>query len=250
MKKSLLLTLLVLPCMAWSQYHIRLSAEYALGLQKDFVVNSNVSGQFTNQRGSYGNGLQFAASFGKDLSPNTVLLLDFGYQNGTEYVRRYTVGTVENESIGHGSSFSLTPNLMVKADGLRFTPYVRFGVILAVPKIVEERRYTNDPEGRNLYEYRGGLAWGTLGAIGFEYMPGANSVVFIEAVSRNLLYHPQILSNVENYKDFAPVQDLFFAQEPSSATEIQAVSKNFSTLGLTLGVKLNLNLKKKDKAKA
>lgn len=246
MKRVLFLILLAIGIDAKCQIQLRLSGEYGAGLQKDFIKNVDLNGKQSIQRGSYGSGLLINFSFGKSFQNNVSLMCDLSYLSSINY-QQNTIsqdGRIEYITISQGNYFSVTPNLIIKAQGEGVKPYVRFGPMIAFAKVTEDRSFTDQPAGRDIFVLSGGVSVGGMAALGVEIFAGDGAVIFAELVSRNLYYHPEKLRNVETFPGEQPDNDKFYKNDPKETDEILAVSKNFSSLGASVGIKLNINLKK------
>ncbi len=230
----------------FSQVQLRISGEYGLGFQKDFIQNVNEVGKRSNQTGSYGNGIYLNFSAGKAFNNNAAVLVDLTYLSSVNYQQStYSAdGRTHFSTVSQGNYFAITPNFMIKTTGTGVQPYLRVGPILAFPKVTEDRSYTDHPPGNDVYVFNGGVAFGMMGVVGIEFFAGDGAVIFVEAVSRNLSYHPRRLENVQSFKDEAPDNDKLFRNKPTESDHLLAVSKNFSSIGGSVGIKLTINWKK------
>lgn len=230
----------------YSQLQLRISGEYGVGLQKDFLQNVDALGNVTNIKGSFGNGILVNFSAGYGFGNNASILVDLSYLSSVNFQKNTFTpdGRTELFTVTQGTYFSVTPNLMIKTTGTGVQPYLRVGPILAFPRVTEDISYEGEPAGKNIYAYTSGIAMGMMGAVGVEFFAGDGAVIFVEFVSRNLTYHPRKLENVETYKDFETDSDKYFKSNPETAEELPAVSKPFSSIGGSIGIKLNIHMKK------
>jgi hypothetical protein len=241
MKRFLFILLLIPAQTLFCQLQLRISGEYGFPLQKDFMTSYDTSNNRTLTKGSYGNGIVLNFGIGKGFNKNASGYIDLSYSTSKEFKSSsYSPdGRTLYSNISRGTYFSITPSLLVKAAGKKLDPYVRFGVIAAFPMIREVREFTDQPEGDNIYEYRGGLTLGALGAAGLEFSSGDGASLFLEVVSRNMIFHPKELVNVETY-DGQPVAPTAKFTENPGGTELPSVSRTFSSVGISFGVRLSI----------
>lgn len=241
MKKLLTLLSLVVSYGLFAQYQFRIAGEYGFPLQKDFLSSSDAGGLTHVQKGSFGNGVILNLGIGKVIGSNTSLLLDVNYATSREFTDfNYSPdGRIKFTRVMRGNYWAVTPNLLIKSSGMKLNPYVRFGLIAAMPWVREQREYTDDPEGNNIYRYKGNLALGFLGSMGFEFFSSDGATLFLELVSRNLVYHPAELENTENYQGLPLEPSRKFSTSPSG-TDLPAVSRQFSSIGLSFGLRINI----------
>lgn len=230
---------------------------------------------------SYGKGLNFRINAGYDFNKFIGGEIGFAYMLGSSMeVSSYdsygdvSGGTIvdlvvfDNSYEVKGKMFQIVPAIVVSPGFDKFNPYVKFGVIVGFGSYAIDWKQvhsaTNEPtETREqTFEFSKGVSVGLSSSLGVQYKFSVATCLFLEANFSNVSYSPKkgeltkstenginelpMLTtrdkNIEFVKEFTETRVNYNPDENKPRQELK-YSVPFSTIGVNLGVRINLGRK-------
>lgn len=199
--------------------------------------------------GSLGEGFKFGASAGYMFNKNLGAELGFSYWFGKSIeIEDKLPGWMDLVKLA-GSGFVAIPSIVVSADMNMINPYARLGLVIGFLKVKEDRRI----EETTTYEYRweetGNLAFGYAGALGIVVPVGGMVGFFAEIALHSVTYSPsqiEITKLTENGVDRLSTQQNRVTKYkesftlPTTENTLMAVRRPFGSIGMAIGVKIDL----------
>jgi outer membrane protein W len=144
---------------------------------------------------SFGMGVQPVLGFGYYVTKNIALELDAMYLIGQKLESTPETG-VTAKMWGEGIFISPAVKLVAPLKG--FSPYVRMGLVIGIPKVKVEGDMTTPVAFNVKYEFKGGMSMGMEAALGVDIQASKMINVFVELNGMALNYAPDELENTEN----------------------------------------------------
>ncbi|MFZ4590103.1 MAG: hypothetical protein ACOYN6_03835 [Ignavibacteria bacterium] len=238
--KRLALGILVLFVISFSNaytqgVYVKLGGGYGLGLATQYMYNAGTSPAFDYKYGSFGEGINFQAGFGYNITPNIALELAGSYTLGKKFEHTSSSGGVNYKE--YANSIFIMPSAIVKAPMKDITPYARFGMVLGIPT----KYYESAPTpgvltigGTIKYKESGGLAMGIQGACGVDFKVAKKLGIFAEIFGIGMNYGPSTLENTENYAAIQPT--VTYSESGSGINTAPTPRYSFSSFGMNVGL--------------
>lgn len=218
---------------------------------------------------SLGQGINFGVNVGYMAHKNIGFDLGLSYQIGsetealrtrTEYDRNPSnpgLITTSNAQSYSSNMLYITPSLLLKTNLGKLSPYSKLGVAIGSGKIFHNEIDNYSDQTETTTEYYGGLAWGFEMSLGGAYSLNDKLSLYAEAYYRNMTYAPKkstITSRTRNGEDimdqistefkeseyFQKVTDENTVNDPDSPRKETLINFPFHSLGLKLGLRINL----------
>ncbi len=238
--KRLALGILVLFVISFSNaqsqsVYVKLGGGYGLGLATQFMYNTASSPGYDYKYGSFGEGINFQAGFGYNITPNIALELAGSYTLGKKFEHTSSSGGLTYKE--YANSIFIMPSAIVKAPMKDITPYARFGMVLGIPTKYYESAPTPGPltlGGTIKYKESGGLAMGIQGACGVDFKVAKKLGIFAEIFGIGMNYGPSTLENTENYAAIQPT--VTYSESGSGINTAPTPRYAFSSFGMNVGL--------------
>jgi len=130
--------------------------------------------------GSLGKGPVFGAAFGYLFTSNFGLELGLTYKLSTELEEKDQFGTMTETTTYTGSYFAFAPTLVITTSAKGVKPYVKFGLLVAIPS--GEQEYSNSEGDQGKATFAGGVDFGLTGGAGI-YIPLSPNINFIAGIT-------------------------------------------------------------------
>jgi hypothetical protein len=175
--------------------------------------------------------------------------LGFSYWLGKSIEYTYKTTTATQTSKLSSWGIVAVPSLMISANMKPVKPYARFGLVLGLLKAnIEQKRIQTGNDLDAELEEHGGVALGFAGALGIVVPAGSTVDFFTEAVLHAVTYSPskyKITKYYQNGVDQLPSlshTEIDYKESLSSSEQnvTLAVRRPFSSIGLAVGVRINL----------
>lgn len=223
---------------AYSQsVYVKLGGGYGLGLATQLIYYSGSSSAWENKYGSFGEGINFQAGFGYNITPNIALELTGSYTLGKKF--EYTSSSGSTSYKEYANSIFIIPSAILKAPMKDITPYARFGMVLGIPT----KYYESAPVGSITlggpikYKEYGGLAMGIQGACGVDFKVANKLGIFAEIFGIGMSYGPSTLENTENYLGIQPIVTYSESGNFTSGSNTAPTPRySFSSFGMNVGL--------------
>lgn len=239
--KRLALGILVLFVITFSNAHsqsvyVKLGGGYGLGVATQYMYNTASLPAYDYKYGSFGEGINFQAGFGYNITPNIALELAGSYTLGKKFEHNSSSGSMSYKE--YANSIFIMPSAIVKAPMKDITPYARFGMVLGIPT----KYYESAPlpvggitiGGPIKYKESGGLAMGIQGACGIDFKVAKKLGIFAEIFGIGMNYGPSTLENTENYAGIQPT--VTYSESGSGSNTASTPRYSFSSFGLNVGI--------------
>jgi hypothetical protein len=199
--------------------------------------------------GSFGEGFKFGASAGYMFSKNLGAELGLWYWLGNTFEMQNKQTTFSMTSKLSGSGFVAIPSIVLSANMETINPYARLGLVFGILKRDSETKYQSASQTVEYAEEEtGNLAFGYAGALGFLVPAGSTVGFFIEADIHSVTYSPDqikytkyTVDGVDRLSSVDPKVYKYKESYPSGqGTVWMAVRRPFSSVGMVVGVRINL----------
>lgn len=240
--KRLALGILVLFVITFSNAHsqsvyVKLGGGYGLGLATQFMYNTASSPGYDYKYGSFGEGINFQAGFGYNITPNIALELAGSYTLGKKFEHTSSSGGLTYKE--YANSIFIMPSAIVKAPMKDITPYARFGMVLGIP----QKYYELTPlpvggitvGGPAKYKESGGLAMGIQGACGVDFKVAKKLGIFTEIFGIGMNYGPGKWENTENSSG-SLLPTVTYSESGSGSNTAPTPRYSFSSFGMNVGL--------------
>lgn len=264
MKKFLLIISIaccLLPDAFTQKYYLKANFGAALPLASQKYINMPSDNESDAVNVSFGKGMNLGAAFGYVLNKNFSAELQVNYLLGVNT----SLNTFAAQSSGNaeniyttklkGNSLSITPSLVFETELGKFNPYVRMGLMLALPSF----NISENKDTVRVTKYKGGLAPGLNSALGLSYKLNSKIALFGEFNFISLSYAPikseitslekngkDILYNLSTWERQAEYSNMLTIDNSSSAvTDLNQPRQElkqkypFSSMGINIGIKYN-----------
>lgn len=222
---------------AYSQsVYVKLGGGYGLGLATQHLYNTSSSSAWDNKYGSFGEGINFQAGFGYNITPNIALELAGSYTLGNKFEHTSSTGSTSYKE--YANSIFIMPSAIIKAPMKDITPYARFGMVLGIPT----KYYESAPVGSITlggpikYKEYGGLALGIQGACGVDFKAANKLGIFAEIFGIGMNYGPSTLENTENYAGILPTVTYSESGNFTNSNTAPTPRYSFSSFGMNVGL--------------
>lgn len=223
---------------AYSQsLYVKLGGGYGLGLATQQIYNAGSSSVWDNKYGSFGEGINFQAGFGYNITPNLALELAGSFTLGKKFEHTSSSGGTSYKE--YANSIFIMPSAIIKAPLKDITPYARFGMVLGIPT----KYYESAPVGSVTlggpikYKESGGLALGIQGACGVDFKATNKLGIFAEIFGIGVSYGPSTLENTENYAGIQPTVTYSESGNFTAGSNTAPTPRySFSSFGMNVGL--------------
>lgn len=250
-----------------AQVYFRANVGYALPAAQETIgsndneVLDNNSYTATSEpvKAAYGAGVNFGLGGGYMFTKIIGVDLGITYLSGKTFETHYDFteigfGSEKLDSEMKSKAIYIAPSILITpGDKL---PYVRMGVVMAVPKIEGKDTYFYNGDGEFLasseWEQRKNMAFGFQGAIGMQWALSSSMKLFTEMTFTSMTYYPgekvatsyfvdgeNVLNEVDEYYKKTIYKDKVVYSPPTNydapSEEVQ-VSIPFSSLSFQIGV--------------
>ena len=244
--KAIVIVFILAVGMTAAQPYITVGTGYNFPAASEIIYrpdkpHSNTSIEYENKYGSFGQGLDFKAAFGTMITQNFGLEIGVNYRSGKKLEYQDYLDQSAFIPVTYTSHYwGISPTAILKVSEKSFSPYIKAGVILAIPKVTGEEGTTPPPyfpASWHKLEYSGRLAFGYTGAIGAEMTQGPLSY-FGEINFAALSWKPaKLKSSYDNSSAEYTLKDDSASLGPNDA--VVPTMFAFSAVGINLGVKYN-----------
>jgi hypothetical protein len=246
--KRLALGILVLFVITFSNAHsqsvyVKLGGGYGLGIASQVMTGLPylVPNTWNYKYGSYGEGINFQAGLGYNVHPNIALELAGSYTMGKNFENSFGTEPVVNEK-DYANTISIMPSAVLKVPLKSLTPYMRFGMVIAIPTKFHEATHTGTSALTGTYKAKetGGIALGINGAVGVNIKANNQLGFFSEIFCVSMNYGPEKSENTENYTGQALQPTITYSESgtitPGDFNKRPTPSYQFSSFGMNVGL--------------
>jgi outer membrane protein W len=246
-------------------YHFA-TGNNVIGTNETVKYKTSISENIT---GTYGAGVTKAITVGRMINKNMALELGGSHLVSKDYELFYFLvdipmnpefNSFKQDIKTYARMSALTTSLVFTANGPRFQPYARVGLMAGKPKIFSDSQLAVDGHQYEFVsEESGKISLGFQGGIGFTFPVTAKWMLFTEATYSALSFSPEksvlikyseggkdMLSGVPAYhketvyKDVVKFTDERVSGPLNNPKEELRYSSSFNAIGLQLGVRFNL----------
>ncbi len=232
--------------------YVTASAGYGFGAGTQVLGNNTTITQtsaiFEGVYGSYGEGFKFGTSAGYMFNKNLGAELGLAYWLGNTLEMQTKTPGVSVTAKSSGSGFVGVPSIVLAVPMGGVSPYARLGLVLGIMTAKQETRIEEPSVTEYTIEETGHLAFGYAGAFGILIPAGGIMDFFAEATLHSVNYSPaqrELSKYTFNGVDRLPTiddkvidyRDSFDSGETSASL---AVRRPFGSIGMTVGVRINL----------
>jgi hypothetical protein len=193
-----------------AQFYVKVGGGYSFMPVAGFLFNDketpmdfgplDTTGSFSYK--SYGMGVQPILGFGYFVTKNIALELNGMYLIGQKHEQTWTFEqsgqTVTGTTNNYGEGIFISPAIRLVAPLKGFSPYVRMGLVIGIPKVKHDYDVTAPTAFSVKYEEKGGMSMGMEAALGIDIKASPKINVFIELNGMALNYAPDERENTEN----------------------------------------------------
>ncbi len=228
-----------------AQNFVSAGVGYNFSAATDLIIQTSKnqsSGYLENNYGSFGQGADFRAAFGRMITPAFGFEVDVNYRAGNKLEYRNYSDNNRFVPLSYTSHYwGVSPSVILKVNNNLFTSYIKAGVVFAFPQInnkigpLDPTYYGNIQEVTN--EYSGRLAFGYSGSIGAE-LSACSLCYFAEINFTALSWKPGKYKYTYN----GASQEYTLKDDNGSLGPNDSIVPRmfpFSAFGLNLGVKYN-----------
>jgi opacity protein-like surface antigen len=234
-------------------FYVNVNAGYGFGAgTQQFGYNYTSTGptsSYEGMFGSYGEGFKLGASAGYMFNENIGAELGLSYWLGKSIEATYKTTTMTQSQKWSSWGIVAVPSVVISANMKPVNPYARFGLVLGLlnPK-TELNRIEPGNNMDAVTEDVGGVALGFAGALGIVVPTGSTVGFFAEVVLHSVSYSPskyKITKYNINGVDQLPSlshKEIDYKESFSSSDQYVtlAARRPFSSIGLAVGVRINL----------
>ncbi len=198
-----------------AQFYVKVGGGYSFMPVAGFMFNDKSGpdgfGGGTDTTGaisykSMGMGVQPILGFGYFVTKNIALELDGMYLIGQKHEVTNTGMTAK--IFGEGIFISPAVRLVAPLKG--FSPYVRMGLVIGIPKVKVEFERTTPEAYTTKEEFKGGMSMGMDAALGIDIKASKNINVFVELYGMALNYAPDENEETEDTRTGATLETTTF----------------------------------------
>ncbi len=244
--KKLALSILVLFVITFSNaysqsVYVKLGGGYGLGLATDVITSSAGFTNWEMKYGTYGEGINFQAGFGYNITPNIAVELDGSYTMGRKFEGSFNDMTPIINFKNYANTISILPSVIIRTCMKDIKPYARIGMVIGIPtKYTEETQTgTGARTGSKIYKETGNLALGFQGAGGVNFKVAKQLEIFAEIFGIGMSYGPGKRENTQNYTGLPLEQTITYSEsgtyEPFGNTSYTP-RYQFSSFGMNVGL--------------
>jgi hypothetical protein len=226
---------------AYSQsVYVKLGGGYGLGLATEIMYDAGISPAFDYKYGSYGEGINIQGGLGYNINPNVAFELAGSYTMGKKFEYTYSDITSYNYK-KYANTISIMPSAIIKAPMKNITPYLRLGMVIAIPSKFLEVTETGFGAQTGTYKEKesGGLGLGVQGAGGVNFKASKQLCFFAEIFAIGMNYGPGKRENTENYTGVALEPTITYSESGTytSGSSTQSTPHySFSSFGMNVGL--------------
>lgn len=244
--KKLTLSILVLFVIAFSNansqsVYVKLGGGYGLGLATQGISNHPTAQDWDFEYGSFGEGINFQAGFGYNITPNIALELAGSYTLGKkfEYISNDDPIVFNNKL--YANTISIMPSVIITSPMKDITPYLRLGMVFGIPTKYQEQTQsgTGAITGTYIGKESGGLALGFQGAGGVTFKVAKQLGVYAEIFGIGMNYSPSKRENTSNYTGYALQPTITYSEAGSFGNPLSSLPSqrySFSSFGMNVGL--------------
>jgi len=226
---------------AYSQsVYVKLGGGYGLGLATDIMSDAGNYPTFDYKYGSFGEGINFQGGVGYNINTNIALELAGSYTMGKKFEYSYSDITIYNYK-KYANTISIMPSAIIKAPIEDITPYLRLGMVIAIPSKFMEMTETGAgaQRGSRILKESGGLGLGFQGAGGVNFIATKQFGFFAEIFVVGMNYGPGKRENTENYTGVALEPTITYSESGTysgESTTQPTPHYSFSSFGMNIGL--------------
>ncbi len=228
--------------LSFSQVYFKIGGGYNLDFNS-FNVGTNVTGSTSEDysyeavNGSFGKGPNIAGAIGYNFSSYLSGELGVVYKLSTEFEENYEFGTATQTNTIKGSFLGFAPTLVVNVPVENVKPFMKFGLLIALPATELESVNSNDDTETGTFG--GGVDFGLTGGVGI-LVPINTQINFIAELDFvSLTWKPD---EIEVTDSEGMTETIKFEDEWTSNDENTQgpVFLPFSNVGLNVGIQISL----------
>lgn len=220
--------------------YVKLGGGGGLGLATQQIFDNGGLYTWDYIYGSYGEGINFQTGIGYNINQNIAVELDGAYTLGMKL--KYSYGTpMTDHKKEYANTISIMPSAIIKAPMKNITPYMRLGMVIAIPskflEITETGTYART--GTRIFKESGRLGLGVQCAGGVNFKAGKQLGFFAEIFAIGMNYSPDKMENTENFTGLALQQTINYSESGTYSAEGNSRPTprySFSSFGMNVGL--------------